>query len=138
MGTSHFIMSVAALGLFDFISLMTINHEMLFDEIHEMHSGNVPYWTEQIHTIPGADMDRNDMMINIAQAQHAMGLMNTCKENHPYQEDTLNDDIDLDNDQMQAELDHMNAELEKFKEFMHCLEDIDYSGITAADVMPNV
>ena len=71
-------MSSAALGLYDFMSIMQIQSAPLIENLEKLKGGNIPWHFETVHTIPGVNMNRYEMIQEIQVAQEVMAEMSEC------------------------------------------------------------
>ena len=81
-------MSSAALGLYDFMSIMQIQSAPLLEQIRLHKGGNIPWHYETVHTIPGENMNRYEMIEEIKVAHVVMEEMSECISDHDISEPT--------------------------------------------------
>ena len=71
-------MTATTLGLFDFVSIMAINSTHLIQSITDEHMGSIPYFFPLVHTIPGEDEPRYEMIEDIKAAEDVLVKMKSC------------------------------------------------------------
>merc|ERR1712127_684291 len=107
---------------------MQIQSAPLLDDIMKFKGGNIPWHYETVHTIPGEDMNRYEMIEEIKVAQVAMAAMSTCISTHDISEPTPilpnADGSFAPIDNLDTELESIHGHMDEFNDFLLCLKKL--------------